>query len=455
MRKTSLRFVMPAFLGLVCLTASGVDYFVAPDGSDANPGTQGHPFATIQHAADVMQPGDVCRVGPGTYRESVVVRRSGRDGSPIRFVADPAGDVLLSGTEPIDGPWTVHEGAIYKTHVEGDFPQLFVDGRMMVEARWPNRRLPEELWDVSKWAKAGKGSRYGKMVDPELAKTGIDWTGGRATLNVAHQFYTWTRTVTEYSLGTDTFEYARDLTGITHFADKTTPWADKTIVSGTHNIVRRCSLPHSPTSGLVVTGSDNTVENCLIHDISWYGSPRDAPFRMSGMDNSDKPAEGRFRGLVINNTVYGFDNAGICFGGMPILVESNYVNLHTAPEPRKPWRNQHPLLEHQNANSRIFNNIALTVTCDNKGTAFPPGEKVGNNFLEVIPPLVNPKAHDFRPRPNSTLVDAGQIVPGITHGYPGAAPDIGAYEVGGERWVPGTTWAAQDPQNEQKHVDDI
>ena len=183
MTRTITKLVMPGLFTLVCLAASATDYFVAVDGTDSNPGTREEPFATIQHAADLLKPGDVCRVGTGTYRETVTVKRSGEDGKPLRFVAEPAGEVLLSGTELIDGPWSVHESAIHKTQVAGDFPQLFVDGHMMVEARWPNRRFPEELWDVSKWATAGKGSRYGKMVDPELARTGIDWTGARATLS--------------------------------------------------------------------------------------------------------------------------------------------------------------------------------------------------------------------------------------------------------------------------------
>ena len=38
---------------------------------------------------------------------------------------------------------------------------------------------------------------------------------------------------------------------------------------------------------------------------------------------------------------------------------------------------------------------------------------------------------------NSPLVDAGVSVPPYTDGHVGAAPDIGAYERGGDRWVAG------------------
>ena len=45
--------------------------------------------------------------------------------------------------------------------------------------------------------------------------------------------------------------------------------------------------------------------------------------------------------------------------------------------------------------------------------------------------------HDYRPTASSPLVDAGAIIPPFTDGYVGSAPDIGAYERGGEWWRAG------------------
>ncbi|VGO18352.1 right-handed parallel beta-helix repeat-containing protein [Pontiella sulfatireligans] len=47
---------------------------------------------------------------------------------------------------------------------------------------------------------------------------------------------------------------------------------------------------------------------------------------------------------------------------------------------------------------------------------------------------------DLRPKAGSVLIDNGAVVPGVTDGYQDTAPDIGAYEYGGEYWVPGADW---------------
>ncbi|MHC4123829.1 MAG: right-handed parallel beta-helix repeat-containing protein, partial [Planctomycetota bacterium] len=131
--------------------------------------------------------------------------------------------VTLNGCKRITGSWSQHSTNIYKTKVDDAIEQLFLDRKMMIEARWPNIRF-EQILGRSGWAKAEPGSCYGKMVDSKLADTDTDWTSALAILNVAHQFYTWSRTVTEHTQGSDTFAYAKNLNGITSYADKTRPW---------------------------------------------------------------------------------------------------------------------------------------------------------------------------------------------------------------------------------------
>ncbi|MDW8372121.1 MAG: DUF2341 domain-containing protein [Planctomycetota bacterium] len=149
---------------LLCLSSSWAgDYWVATPadgGNDSNPGTQSQPFATVQRAVDALtMQGTQAAAGTitvrrGTYRETVTLKRGGT-GPQARLVirAAPGERAVLSGLEPISG-WTLHQGAIYRasmpwslddgnTNVDADKrglarEQVFVDGRPMIHARWPN-----------------------------------------------------------------------------------------------------------------------------------------------------------------------------------------------------------------------------------------------------------------------------------------------------------------------------
>jgi hypothetical protein len=59
-----------------------VDYYVATDGSDSNAGTLLAPFATIQHAATVLSPGDTCYIRGGKLLSEHRNRRPERDFEP-------------------------------------------------------------------------------------------------------------------------------------------------------------------------------------------------------------------------------------------------------------------------------------------------------------------------------------------------------------------------------------
>ncbi len=623
------------------------NYYVATNGNDGNPGSLSRPFKSIQKAANVMRAGETCYIQQGTYREAVNLSTSGSEGLPIRFTAYNGEKVCLDGTDVLNLAWSVHNGNIYKAATNKTFEQLFVDDEMMVEARWPNMQFPKQLWDRSCWAKANVGSRYGKMVDPELAKTNIDWTGALAVLNVAHQFYTWTRPVQKYGTwgrpgqndsGDDTFLYPKDLQGITHFADKTKQWEDDryfltgkiealdspgewfldkeantlylwtpdgdspaghtikvkqrnfafkaekdtdyieisgfdffgttfsfdncdhcqvencrllypvysrhifetghnqdsqvTKMIGNHNTVKNCSFAYGSTVGLKMVGKNNLAENNLIHDFCWYGS-----LKYPGLHISSTGEPGMSEGSVARyNTLFNTGNATLNFRGYQNIIEynhvynggiacedvalvytgqpttagsivrynwvhgcrtesgkglgirgddqtrnltvhhnvvwdcgrdgiivkgdfnkvynntvfnigtdsnpGNYINLPTASEPYKWWRDQHQLLDVQNANSTIYNNAAFTITSDNKGTAFPPGDNLANNYCGKDLRLESPEDLNFRPRADSALVDAGRVITGFTdpdvHRDLDAAPDIGAYEYSDPNyWIPG------------------
>ena len=65
-----------------------------PQTSDSNTGTITAPLMTIQHAADILLPGDICLVSEGDYSERIVPARSGQSGNPITFKANGTVKIL-------------------------------------------------------------------------------------------------------------------------------------------------------------------------------------------------------------------------------------------------------------------------------------------------------------------------------------------------------------------------
>src|SRR5882724_8591153 len=116
-------------------------WYVATNGNDHNAGTLAAPFQTIQHAASLAKPGDTVLIRGGTYHEKVTPARSGTAALPITYQAYNNEVVTVSGADPVTS-WSLNGGSVYKSlntfTVGVGFNQVFVDGAVMTEARWPN-----------------------------------------------------------------------------------------------------------------------------------------------------------------------------------------------------------------------------------------------------------------------------------------------------------------------------
>jgi len=195
------------------------DFYVAPDGSDTQPGTLEAPFATIQHALEQAKPGNVVALREGVYRQSVkLTGKSGTEGAPITLTAHSQEKAVISGLDVLALEWqeTPQAGVYVAPYEAGSISQLFLDGKPLLEARWPN--VPRDAkgdWNFfapEVWATVdAEGNGYGTIVDSDLAATGWDVTSAQALLNVDHQFFSWTRPVMNHTAGSTTFNYAKDL----------------------------------------------------------------------------------------------------------------------------------------------------------------------------------------------------------------------------------------------------
>ncbi len=106
MRRAARSFVL-LLLPFLALAgpAEPATWHVAPGGSDSSPGTLAAPFATLQHAADVVLPGDTVLVRAGTYHQVVTVSRSGTAGAEIVLAAYPGERPVLDGTGLLASEW--------------------------------------------------------------------------------------------------------------------------------------------------------------------------------------------------------------------------------------------------------------------------------------------------------------------------------------------------------------
>jgi gliding motility-associated-like protein len=195
------------------------DYYVGGSGaSDNNPGTATQPFATIQKAASVAVAGDIVKIRSGTYRETIVVANSGAAGRPIIFQPDGAAVVVISGLNEVGTEgWTLHNGNIYKksitlpvngfntstTRIENNTTifanQIFKDGEMMFEARWPKIDKFADLFDRSKFRQRSSMAVWepGYLQDNGLPVPAPGLQG--ATIVSNGWFITETRTITSHS----------------------------------------------------------------------------------------------------------------------------------------------------------------------------------------------------------------------------------------------------------------
>lgn len=91
-------------------TAGGT-FYVAPNGSDGNPGTLDRPFGTIRHALSALGPASTLYVRGGDYYENIQNPKiaQGSGGAPIHFAAFPGERPVIHGLLWLKNPsfWVI------------------------------------------------------------------------------------------------------------------------------------------------------------------------------------------------------------------------------------------------------------------------------------------------------------------------------------------------------------
>jgi len=373
-------------------------YYVAPGGSDGNPGSLASPYLTIQKAATVALPGDTVQIRAGTYRETVTPTNSGTAGSPITYRNYNNETVTISGADPITGVTWAQEGttSIYRATLPASGPgamtlnnqnQILVNGRPLVLARWPNVSA-----DLS-------------IVRPNLSRiTGMVNMGS----TVSNQ---WTLEVTDPNL--PNINWTGALMGIQ--CHVTAPWGTAKVTAfdnATKKLTIQIRPPHTAVGNLPFfedqIGSGKNGSKFWLSGISaaldapgeWFYNPSTRELRV-WLPTSDSPANHTIE--VRANRQWAFD-----------LTQKNYITLQglkflATSVTTETFPNGSELNTQATAQSIFFN------------PASPRSRNVildGLSFASVFhADSVDTNGGTFDPEdPYSTLsVKAGVVVAGLNH----------------------------------------
>jgi Right handed beta helix region len=167
---------------------------------------------------------------------------------------------------------------------------------------------------------------------------------------------------------------------------------------------------------------NNIVRNNSIHDFGWAANcPSDA--RCLG-----KPADGRGNGILLDGSGHVAYNNLVYNGKYGISLYGGCINCQAYNNTVYNLSSGGITVDSNTSNASVRNNIVYQSAgniINNAGSA-----TVSNN-LTGDPQFINAAGGDFHLTSNSTsAIDQGAVIPGVTDGYVGSAPDIGACEYG-------------------------
>ncbi len=163
-------------------TASAL--YVATDGSDANPGTQAAPFATVAHGLALLRPGQTLYLRGGTYVEDITARLpAGSAEEPIVVSSYPGERAVIKGLVELDDPTYVTLNGFNVTWNHGEYDQHML--KIVGGREWTLQN--SEIWGARSFADLLiAGSPQGWTVRGNVIH---DTYGGEANVNRSHNVY--------------------------------------------------------------------------------------------------------------------------------------------------------------------------------------------------------------------------------------------------------------------------
>ncbi|MFA9560474.1 right-handed parallel beta-helix repeat-containing protein [Evansella sp. AB-rgal1] len=384
-------------------------FYLSPNGSNNNSGTESAPFATLNHAVSIAQPGDVFVLRGGTYYHDnrININRSGNSSKPITIVAYP-------GEIPTFNFWQQPE-------------QPGQDGIRLNGNYW-------HIIGVHLTGAGGNGFRiHGshnileRSVAYENRLTGIHLEDG------------------SYNLikNNDSFRNFNTRGRVGNMADG---FAAKYEALGPGNVFYGNRAWENSDDGFDFWMASSTI---LLENNWSFGNGNPSIWNHPDFDgggNGFKLGGNHIAGNHIVTRNIAFDNHGKGFdhnnnrGALTLTHNTGYnngirINGRNFDFPNNPQNGQHVFKNNLSAEGRVANRFASNSILE--GNSWQIGTVTPGMFFSVDTSLAKePRQPDgslpdidlFVPRPNSFLVNGGV---NIGEPYNGTAPDIGAIEYSG------------------------
>ncbi|MFA6383730.1 MAG: choice-of-anchor Q domain-containing protein, partial [Parcubacteria group bacterium] len=365
--------------------AAGNTYYVSPSGNDSSAGTSASPFKTIQHAADIVNPGDTVIVEDGTYSgisggTMIRATRSGTSNAYITYKARNIGRAVLDGN---------NNSGLTAFYIPGSY--INVSG-----------------FEIKGFSGAGidvyapsTNTNFSDLIIHDIGQLCLptDDEDGRSAFFLANPSYV----TIERSLMYDIGRFANGENGCNQ---------------GTDTSYQR--LDH----GLYIDGINHAViKNNIFYNIN------------NGWSLQIYSGEGRTASYLnfVNNTS---ENGNPYSPGGHVILWGNFSNSSIA---NNIFKDQSAAAVHIYQGSYSYSNVNINNNIIsggngiiNSGTA--TGITISNNLNNTNPLFVNESAHDYSLQSNSPAIDMGLTFSSVTNDYnnvsrpKGSAYDIGAYE---------------------------
>ncbi len=467
----TLAILVAAQSGVVLGLFQGATYYVAPDGNDEQAGSAKAPFRTLARAEREVGPGDTVIVRDGVYHlgpGGFVTRKSGTADAPITWKAEHVGKATLINWQRVDG-WEKHEGSIYKVAMEKRPLCLLEDEDHLFHATADRVRYLDEKWAPGRWDWEDDALRVwlweGDSPERHVMRASH---GNIVNLTGDASYQVWDGFVIEYGL----------CGWKTHYAECR------------HNVVRNCTFRYLGQG--ILGAEDAIVEHNYFYNIGsskWhhgiYDGKRNTIIRYNIFEKISggalhlypRPANISAYGNVIRGPkvertlgkgqvgIYAWGEGGhriyrnVIYGGHAVGISNNASGNLIANNTILDVTGTGIYLHGDRTGNRMLNNVISGRSCLVQITTAPneldhnlyaggeswvwDGESLtafadwrrasgqdAHSLFGADPLLADPANEDFVPLRGSPLIDAGCLVPGVTNGVGGKAPDVGAYEVG-------------------------